>query len=199
MMEKMKMHLKYDSSLACRVILQEHLAQYDISCTMTSMGKVELDRDLSLDQYQKLEADLKKYGIEFIENSRSALIQEVKEAIREYVYYPERSSGARLSTWISGKLNLSYSYLSRIFTEETGNAIENYMIIQRIERAKQLIAPHRMTFTEIAWELNFSSVAHLSNQFRKVTGLTPTQFQKLTNKPKNKKMRQERKSLSKAG
>ena len=178
-MEKVNIYLKYDINTACKVILEEHLAQYGISGNMSDMSIVELDRQLSPEQYKKLEFDLKKYGIEIIENSRSAFVQQIKDAVMEYIFYHDKQPGEKLSSWITRKLNLSYSYISRIFTEETFTSIENYMIRQRIERVKHLITCERMTFTEIAWKMNYSSVAHLSGQFKKVTGITPSRYQKM--------------------
>jgi AraC-like DNA-binding protein len=198
-MEKVNMHLKYDINTAFRVILQEHLAQFGISGNMSGMGIVELDRKLSQEQYRRLEDDLKKYGIEIIDNSKSALVQQIKDAIMEYVCYHEKKPGEKLSSWITWKLNLSYSYISRIFSEETLTSIENYMIMQRIERVKHLIACDRMTFTEIAWKMNYSSVAHLSNQFKKVTGITPTRFQKMITKRNRPYLSKNRKSHVKVG
>jgi AraC-like DNA-binding protein len=179
MMEKVNFYLKYDISMACRVILEEHLAQYGISGNMLDMSIVELDRKLSAEQYKKLEFDLKKYGIEIIENSRSALVQQIKDAVMDFIYHHEKQPGEKLSLWITRKLNLSYSYISRVFTEESSTSIENYMIRQRIENVKHLIACETMTFTEIAWKMNYSSVAHLSNQFKKITGITPSRYQKM--------------------
>jgi AraC-like DNA-binding protein len=184
-MEKVNMHLKYDISMACRVILQEHLARFGISGNISGMGMVELDRELSVEQYKRLEYELKKYGIEIIENSKSAIVQQIKDAVMEYICCTEKKPGEKLSSWITRKMNLSYSYISRIFSEETFSSIENYMINQRVERVKHLIACDRMTFTEIAWKMNYSSVAHLSNQFKKVTGITPTQYQEMILKRKS--------------
>jgi AraC-like DNA-binding protein len=175
----MNMQLRYDINLVCNIILKEHLAKFGIPCLISDSGKIELSEAISLEQYQKLEAALRKYGIEIIENSRSALVQKIKDTILDLIYYPEKHSDSKLSSLLVDQLNLSYSYLSRIFSEETHTSIENYMIQERVERAKQLIMENRHTITEIAWKLNFSSVAHLSNQFKKITGLTPTLFQKI--------------------
>lgn len=181
-MDKINIYLKYDINMACRVILEEHLAQYGISGKMSEMSIVELDRNLLPEQYKKLEFDLKKYGIEIIENSRSALVQQIKDSVMDYIYYHDKQPGEKLSSWITQKLNLSYSYISRVFTEETSTSIEHYMIRQRIESVKHLITCERLTFTEIAWKMNYSSVAHLSGQFKKVTGITPSRYQKMMKK-----------------
>jgi AraC-like DNA-binding protein len=175
----MNMQFRYDINLVCNIILKEHLSKFGIPCLISDTGKIEMNGTLSSDQFQKLETALRKYGIGIIENSRSALVQKIKDSILDLVYYPEKHSGSKLSSLLADRMNLSYSYLSRIFSEETHISIENYMIQQRIERAKQLIMENRHTITEIAWKLNYSSVAHLSNQFKKITGLTPTLFQKI--------------------
>jgi AraC-like DNA-binding protein len=198
-MDKVNMHLKYDISMACRVILQEHLAQHGISGHVSGMGMVELDRELSAEQYKSLENDLRKYGIEIIENPKSAIVQQIKDSIMEYICCHEKNPGEKLSVWISRKMNLSYGYISRIFSEETFSSIENYMINQRIERVKHLIACDKMTFTEIAWIMNYSSVAHLSNQFKKVTGITPTRFQKMIIKKSSPYISQSKNAMGKVG
>ena len=177
-METTSMHFKYDIRKACRVILQEHFERFGISGNITASGGMVIEGPLSSEKYRLLETDLKKYGIEIIVNSRSVLVQQIREAVTDWIYYSERNRDITLSAWIAEKLNMSYSHLSRIFSEETCLSIENYMIRQRIERARQLILLGTTTLTEIAWKLNYSSVAHLSNQFKKVTGLTPTQYQK---------------------
>ncbi|MFO7977502.1 MAG: helix-turn-helix transcriptional regulator [Bacteroidales bacterium] len=175
----MKLHIKYNVHLACKVILQEHLEKLNIPYTINGMGEVEIQKDLSGKQLEKFRASLKRYGIEILDNSRNTLVQQIKEIIIELVYMNEKLPDSRISSYIAGRMNLSYSYLSRVFSEATLISIENYLILQRIERVKQLIMDEELTFTEVAWKLNYSSVAHLSNQFKKTTGLTPTLFQKI--------------------
>jgi AraC-like DNA-binding protein len=175
----MNMQLRYDINLVCNIILKEHLAKFGIPCMISETGKIEMNGNISSEQYKKLEVALRKYGIEIIEYSGSALVQKIKDTILDLVYYPEKHPGSKLSSLLADKMNLSYSYLSRLFSEETHISIENYMIQQRVERAKQLIMENRHTITEIAWKLNYSNVAHLSNQFKKVTGFTPTLFHKI--------------------
>lgn len=175
----MILNIKYDINLACKIILQEHLAKIGIPFEITGLGEIRVTGNISSEQYEKLEKSIKKYGIEIIDNPKTALVQRIKEVIIEMVYMNEKLPDSRISAYISTKLNLSYSYLSKIFTEVTYTSIENYMILQRIERVKQLIIEENLTFTEVAWKLNYSSVAHLSNQFKKTTGLTPTVFQRI--------------------
>ncbi len=180
------MFLKYDINLACRVIIKEHLERLNIPFYITDLGTVEINGILSFEKSEILAAELKKYGIELIDNSESILVQQIKEAIYELVYRFSQPSQLKLSEHVANKLNLSYSYLSKVFSEEMGISIENYMIMQRVERVKQLLAENRLTITEIAWKLNYSSVAHLSNQFKKITGITPTFYQQIVNKNKSR-------------
>ncbi|MGF1587014.1 MAG: helix-turn-helix domain-containing protein [Bacteroidales bacterium] len=159
--------------------MQEHLAKFGIPFEITGLGEIRVIGNISPEQYEKLGTSIKKYGIEIIDNPKTALVQRIKEVIIEMVYMNEKLPDSRISSYIATKLNLSYSYLSKVFTEVTFTSIENYMILQRIERVKQLIIEENLTFTEVAWKLNYSSVAHLSNQFKKTTGLTPTVFQRI--------------------
>lgn len=174
----MKLQIKYDIHQACKVILQESLVKLEIPFTTNGMGNVEIKEELSSSQHKKLESSLKKYGIEIINNPKNAIVQQIKNLITEMVYKDDQIP-VKMSSYISDKMNLSYSYLSKIFSDETFSSIENFMILIRIERVKQLIIEEKMTFSEVAWKLNYSSVAHLSNQFKKTTGLTPTLFQKI--------------------
>ena len=175
----MKLHIKYNVNLACRVILQEQLEKFGVPFKINGLGEVLIDGVLSPGLYQELEAALGRYGIDIVENPREALVHQIKDLIRDMVYLNEKPAGSRISVYLANKLNMSYSYLSKIFSDITHTSIENYMILQRIERVKQLIIEEKLTFTEVAWRLNYSSVAHLSNQFKKTTGLTPTGFQRI--------------------
>ncbi|CAN5643551.1 hypothetical protein BH11BAC2_BH11BAC2_22120 [soil metagenome] len=175
----MKIHIKYDINLACKIILQEQLELLGADYQITGLGEVDIKNNLSKDQYQKLSTNLKKYGIDIIEHPKSVLIQKIKDTIVDLVYLQEKLPNSNISTYLAEKLNHSYGYLSNLFSELTFSSIENFIILQKIERAKQLIIANELTLTEIAWQLNYSSVAHLSNQFKKTTGLTPTAFQRI--------------------
>lgn len=175
----MRLNIKYDIHKACRVILHDHLDILEIQYQVTNMGNIEIIGEVNADQLKQLENSLQRYGIEIINNPKNAIVQQIKDLIIEWVYNDDKPSSSKMSAYISDKMNLSYSYLSKIFSDETFSSIENFMILIRIERVKQLIIEEKMTFSEVAWKLNYSSVAHLSNQFKKITGLTPTLFQKL--------------------
>lgn len=188
----MKLNIKYDINLAARVILQEKLEELDIQYQQTGMGEFIIDGDISPELYKKLEASIKRYGIEFIDNPKNALVQKIKEVIIDLVYSDAKLPDSKISAYIADKMNLSYSYLAKIFAEITYTSIENFMILQRIERVKKLIIDEKLTCTEVAWKMNYSSVAHLSNQFKKTTGLSPTVFQRIIERRNNPEVTEER-------
>jgi AraC-like DNA-binding protein len=175
----MKFQVKCDINLACRVVLQEHLEKLGIPYEITGVGEVQINGTVPQEKFQEFEAGIKRYGIEIIDNPKFAIVQKIKEVIIEMVYKKDKLPDSKISTYLATRMNLSYGYLSKIFSEVTYTSIENFMIIQRIERAKQLIIEEKLTCTEVAWKMNYSSVAHLSYQFKKTTGLTPTVFQRI--------------------
>lgn len=181
----MKINIKYDINLACKVILQEKLEELGIAFNINGLGEVEIDGSLAPEQYKLLESSIKKYGIEIIDNPKNALVQRIKEVIIDLVYSDSKLPDSKISAYIADKMNLSYSYLAKIFAEVTYTSIENFMILQRIERVKKLIIDEKLTCTEVAWRMNYSSVAHLSNQFKKTTGLSPTVFQRIIERRNN--------------
>ena len=181
----MKLHIKYDINIACKVILQEHLDKLDVAYEITGLGEVMLKRSISLEKQKQLSVSLKKYGIEIVDDPKNVLIQKIKDTIIEMVYLEEKLPNSKISAYIAGKLNHSYGYITVLFSEATHSSIGNFIILQKIERAKQLIAEGKFNLTEVAYQLNYSSVAHLSNQFKKTTGLTPTAFQRIIKRRKS--------------
>lgn len=151
---------------------------------ITGLGEIQIKGALNTLKYSELETNLKKYGIEIINDPKNVFIQKIKDAIVEMVYLDEALPITKFSAHLAQKLNKSYAYLSNIFSETTFSTIQNFIILQRIERAKQELIEGRFSLTQIAWKLNFSSVAHLSGEFKKVTGLTPTAFQRIIKKRK---------------
>jgi AraC-like DNA-binding protein len=161
------------------LILQEKLEELQIPYQMNGYGEVQVNGSITPEQYKTLETAINRYGIEIIDNPKNALVQKIKEVLIELVYSDAKLPDSKISAYISDKMNLSYSYLAKIFAEVTYTSIENFMILQRIERVKKLIIEEKLTCTEVAWKMNYSSVAHLSNQFKKTTGLSPTTFQRI--------------------
>lgn len=175
----LKLNIKYDIHRAASMILQEKLEELGIPYQMNGFGEVQVNGSISPEQYKALETSIKRYGIEIIDNPKNAIVQKIKEVLIELVYSDAKLPDSKISAYIADKMNLSYSYLAKIFAEVTYTSIENFMILQRIERVKKLIIEEKLTCTEVAWKMNYSSVAHLSNQFKKTTGLSPTTFQRI--------------------
>lgn len=178
----MKLQIKYDINIACKVILQEQLEKIGIPFTVSGMGELEIDDKVSPISLIELANAIQKYGIKIIDNPKNAFVQRVKDTIIEIVHQENAQQTLKVSVYLAEKLNFSYGYISTVFSEVTHTSIENFIIIHKIERAKVLLVEKNLTLTEIAWLLNYSSVAHLSNQFKKTTGLTPTAFLRIIKK-----------------
>ena len=174
----MKLYVKFDFTTICRNVLEEQLQHFNHKFRIPAFGEVEFLEPLLPQEMEELTAALQGYGIEVIENQKTALVQKIKDTITEMVFGEEAPS-VKASVYLAEKLNHSYGYLSNVFSEVTYTSIENYIIIQKIELAKQLIVNAKLSLTEIAFQLNYSSVAHLSTQFKNTTGITPSQFQRI--------------------
>jgi AraC-like DNA-binding protein len=181
----MKLYLKYDGIVACRVILQEQLERLDIKHKLLDLGEIEISDSVSEESFTQLKTSLNRYSIFIVDNEKSQLIQKIKDSIVEMIYENDKLPAFTISHYLSEKLNFSYGYLTNIFSENTYSSIENFVIIQKIERAKKLIIEDQLTLTEVSYKLNYSSVAYLSSQFKKVTGLTPSAFKRIVDKRRN--------------
>ncbi len=178
----MNILIKYDISLTCKAILQEQLQKLDIGYSIIGLNEIEFTKLLSTEQLEQLKSNFEKYGIEIIDNQKAALVQKIRDTIIEMVWKDDVLPNVTTSAYLAEKLNHSYGYLSNLFSEITYTTIENFIIFQKIERAKQMTISENFTLTEISYQLNYSSVAHLSNQFKKTTGLTPSAFQRIIKK-----------------
>ncbi|MES2544251.1 MAG: helix-turn-helix domain-containing protein [Bacteroidota bacterium] len=178
----MKLHIKFDSIVTSKIILQEQLDKLDIKYHLLNLGEVEIKAKISDSTLKELHANLSHYGITVLDDQKSQFIQKIKDTIIEMVYEKDKLPLTTISYYLADKLNFSYGYIANIFSEYTFTSIENFIIIQKIERAKKLILEEELTLTEISYELNYSSLAHLSNQFKKVTGLTPSTFKRIVDK-----------------
>ena len=146
-----------------------------------SLGEVELTNDLSKTEKTNLDYHLKTFGFELIDDKKSRLIGQIKSSIIEIIHNNSELK-SNLSSYLSGKLHHDYTYLSNLFSEVEGTTIEKYFIAQKIEKVKELLVYDELSLSEIAYQLNYSSVGYLSNQFKKVTGLTPTHFKNIKEK-----------------
>jgi AraC-like DNA-binding protein len=169
-------------SLRCIMLVKEELYKLGLNYVVVDLGTVEILENITEEQRDKLKVALLKSGLELMDDKKAVLIEKVKSLIIEMVHYTEEMPKVNYSVYISEKLGYDYTYLANIFSEVKGITIEYFIIAHKIERVKELLLYNELTLTEISYLLNYSSVAHLSNQFKKVTGLTPTFFKKLKNK-----------------
>lgn len=176
----MKLYLKIDSNVALKKIIQEQLDKLKIGYKYVGLGEIEIEDTTSSAGLSEIETAFSQYGIGFIENQKSILVQKIKDTIIEMVYSEEKLPTSN-SAYISDQLKQRYTYLSSVFSEVTYSSIENFILLQKTERAKQLIITNELTFSEIAFMLNYSSAAFFSNQFKGVTGITPTAFLRIVN------------------
>jgi YesN/AraC family two-component response regulator len=158
------------------------LEQLGLHIINIDLGEVEISEDLSTSQKVNLQAALLKFGLEVMEDKKSMLIEKIKNIVVEMIHYSDEPPVWNFSNYLAEKLNYDYNYLSNLFSEVKGTTIEHFIISHKIERAKELLIYNEMSLTEIADKLHYSNVAHLSNQFKKVTGLTPSFFKKMKHK-----------------
>jgi AraC-like DNA-binding protein len=180
-----KLYIKNMVCIRCKMVVHEELARLGLHPTSVELGEAETIEDPSADQVAQFRSALLKAGLGLLDGKKSVLIQKIKGVIIELVHYSEEPLVIKLSDFLSIKLNHDYTYLANLFSEVQGSTIEKFYITHRIERVKELLVYNELTLTQIASKLNYSSVAYLSAQFRKVTGLTPSHFKKLKDKRRN--------------
>lgn len=178
----MKVFVKFDFNTVCMKILEEKLIESLLKFKVIGFGEIEFLEKVSGEKMNSFIESIRPYGIEIVENQKTVLIQKIKDAIVDMVFNEDRTINVKSSVYLSDKLNHSYGYLSNLFSELTYTSIENFIILQKIEYTKQLIINNQLTLTEIAFKLNYSSVAHLSSQFKNTTGITPSAFQRIIKK-----------------
>lgn len=166
----------------CKMIVRLELEKLELHCTLVELGKAETMGLISPLKIEKFRAALLPYGLSLLGDRKSILIEKIKNVIVEMVHYTEAQLKTNFSDYLSKKLNLDYTYLANIFSESQGITIERFIILHKIQRVKELISYNELNLTEISWKLHYSSVAHLSSQFKKVTGLTPSSFKNLGHK-----------------
>lgn len=178
----MILYIKYMVSLRCKMMVKEELKKLGIQFVLVDLGVVEILEDITLLQFEELKNNLALSGLELLDDKKAILIQKIQNVIVEMVHYTDEMQKVNYSDYISEKLNYDYTYLSNIFCEVKGITIQQYIINHKIERVKELILYGELNLTEISFKLNYSSVAHLSNQFKKATGLSPSYFKQLKEK-----------------
>ena len=168
----------------CKMAVKEVLNNLGLHFIIVDLGVVEIMEDITDDEREQLRIELFNSGLELMDNKKAILIERIKNIIVEMVHYTERDDliKTNFSDYLSQKLNYDYTYMANLFSEIQGITIEQFIIQHKVERVKELIVYGELNITEIAWEMNYSSVAHLSNQFKKVTGLSPSHFKKMKQK-----------------
>ncbi|MFH0841990.1 MAG: helix-turn-helix domain-containing protein [Bacteroidota bacterium] len=178
----MKIYIQNMVCIRCKMVVKSELEKLGLHYTTVDLGEVEIAEKISEKQRSDLGIALRKYGLELMDDNRSILIEKIKTIIIELVHYNDEQIKINLSDYLSEKLDYNYTYLANFFSEVKGTTIEQFYLAHKIEKVKELLVYDELNLTEIAWKLHYSSVAHLSNQFKKMTGLTPTHFKALKNK-----------------
>lgn len=171
-------------SLRCKMVVKEELKKLGLHYVNVDLGTVEILEKITDLQKEQLHKNLKVFGLELLDDKRKIIIERIKSVIIEMIHYSEEMPKVNYSDYISEKLGYDYTYLANTFTEVKGITIQQYIILHKIERVKELLLYDEVNLTEISYMLHYSSVSHLSNQFKKVTGLTPSFFKKLKEKRK---------------
>jgi AraC-like DNA-binding protein len=168
--------------LRCKMVVKEELTKLGLHFVTIELGEVEVLGKITARQHDQLKSALVKSGLELMDDKNSVLIEQIKTAIIELVHYSKEPLIIKFSEYLSQKLNHDYTYLANLFSVVQGTTIEKFYITHKIERVKELLIYDELNLTEIAYKMNYSSVSHLSTQFKKVTGLTPTHFKQLKDK-----------------
>jgi AraC-like DNA-binding protein len=169
----------------CKMAVKEELKKLGLHFIVVDLGEVEIMENISMIQREQLKKVLLDSGLELMDDKKAMLIEKIKNVIIEMVHHSTENIKVNFSDYLSEKMNHDYTYLSNLFSEVQGTTIEQFIISHKTERIKELIIYGELNITEIAWKMNYSSVAHLSSQFKKVTGLSPSHFKQLKDKRRN--------------
>jgi len=178
----LKIYIKHMVSNRCKMAVKEELRKLGLHFIVVDLGEVEIMENISAEQREQMKTALLTSGFELMDDKKAILIEKIKNAVIEMVHHSDEAIKTNFSDFLSEKLNHNYTYLANLFSEVQGTTIEHFIIAHKIERIKELIIYDELNITEIAWKMNYSSVAHLSNQFKKVTGLSPSHFKQLKDK-----------------
>ena len=167
--------------IRCQIVVKAELEKLGLNYAEVKIGEASIIGDLQPEQLDRLDAALRKSGLQLMDNKKSILVEKIKSVIIELVHYTDEQIKVNLSDYLSEKLGYNYAYLANLFMEVKGTTIEKFYLAHKIEKVKELIVYDELNLTEIAEKMHYSSVAHLSNQFKQITGLTPSHFKKLKN------------------
>ncbi|HET6989935.1 MAG TPA: AraC family transcriptional regulator [Bacteroidia bacterium] len=181
----MKLFIKYMVSTRCKIVVKEVLKELGLHFVLVDLGEVEVMENISAEDREKIKTGLLEAGLELMDDKRAMLIEKIKNVIVEMVHHSNEAIKVNFSDFLSKKLDHDYTYMANLFSEVQGTTIEQFIISHKVERIKELIIYGELNITEIAWKMNYSSVAHLSNQFKKMTGLSPSHFKQLKDKKRS--------------
>ncbi len=168
--------------IRCKMVVKDELTKLGLHFSTVELGEADIKENITPEQRYQLKTGLLKSGLELMDDKKSILIEKIKNIIIELVHYSEEPLVINFSAYLSDKLQYDYTYLANLFSEVQGTTIEKFMIVHKIERVKELLVYDELNLTEIAYLMHYSSVAHLSTQFKKITGLTTTHFKQLKHK-----------------
>ncbi len=166
-------------SARCKMVVREELNKLGLHFVMLDMGVVDVMEDLNEEQKKQIKTGLLAAGLDLIDDKKTVLVEKIKAVIIEMVHYSDELPKTNFSDYLREKINYDYTYMANVFSESQGTTIEKFIISHKIERIKELIMYDELTLTEIAYKMHYSSIAHLSNQFKKETGLNPSHFKKM--------------------
>jgi len=178
----MKLYIKYMVSLRCKMLVKDELKKLGINYVSIELGIAEIQEEITNEKRERLRERLKKSGLELVDDQKNILVEKIQSVIIEMIHSTDHYPKVNDSDYISRELGYDYNYLSNTFSEIKGITIQQYIIMHKIEKTKEMLLYDELTLTEIAYKLHYSSVAHLSNQFKKITGLTPTYFKEVKEK-----------------
>ena len=178
----MKLYIKYMVSTRCKMLVKEELTKLGLHFILVEMGVVDIMENITSDQREQLSIALLKSGLELMNDKKSVLIEKIKNVIIEKIHYKDQTPKMNFSDYLSGKLGYDYTYLANLFSDVQGITIKKFIIFHKIERVKELIIYDELSLKEIARNMHYSSASHLSNQFKMITGYSPTHFKNLKSK-----------------
>jgi AraC-like DNA-binding protein len=168
--------------IRCEMVVKDELTKLGLHFTRVELGQAEIIENISVTQQDQIRSQLSKSGLELVDDIKTVLVEKIKKIIIELVHYSEEPLSINLSVYLSRQVNHNYTYLANIFSETQGHSIEKFFIEHKIERVKELLIYNELNLTEIAYKLHYSSLAHLSHRFKKVTGITATHYKRLKEK-----------------
>lgn len=171
--------------IRCKMVVRDELTKLGVHCIVVELGEAEILETITPEQREEIRSVLLRSGLELMDDKKSMLIQKIKQVIIELVHYSEEPLRVKFSEYLSRQLNYDYTYLANVFSEVQGTTIEKFIISHKIERVKELLVYNELTLSEIAFRMHYSSVSHLSAQFKKVTGLTPSHFKQIKSQRRN--------------